>query len=274
MSTASRTPSSGSWRPDIELGNQSEIDLWVPVALDPALASRSERQWRPGRPAGRRRRAGRRQRPGDGDRPAAAARVPGHQPRLDVPRRDDSRSPRRRQHLGRPVAALHRRRPAAGARLRQRHEPADRPADRPPPGAGGAHRARRHPRPRRRADRRREPAHRPGRRPRSAWPSPRPGCAASTPSRPSRSSASSPSTSASSPSPSCWPFLAPLVFAIVPTLRVLRLDVRSSLNDASARSVGGAAAARGRVGAGRRPGVAGGDAAGRRRPGRAVDGRP
>ena len=37
-------------------------------------------------------------------------------------------------------------------------------------------------------------------------------------------------------------FLAPLVFAIVPTLRVLRLDVRSSLNDASARSVGGAAA--------------------------------
>ena len=41
-------------------------------------------------------------------------------------------------------------------------------------------------------------------------------------------------------------FLAPLVFAIVPTLRVLRLDVRSSLNDASARSVGGASAARGR----------------------------
>ena len=41
-------------------------------------------------------------------------------------------------------------------------------------------------------------------------------------------------------------FLAPLVFAIVPTLRVLRHDVRSSLNDATARSVGGAAAARGR----------------------------
>ncbi len=41
-------------------------------------------------------------------------------------------------------------------------------------------------------------------------------------------------------------FLAPLAFAIGPTLRVLRLDIRSSLNDASARSVGGAAAARGR----------------------------
>ena len=41
-------------------------------------------------------------------------------------------------------------------------------------------------------------------------------------------------------------FLAPLVFAIIPTLRVLRLDVRSSLNEASARSVGGASAARGR----------------------------
>jgi putative ABC transport system permease protein len=41
-------------------------------------------------------------------------------------------------------------------------------------------------------------------------------------------------------------FLAPLVFAIVPTLRVLRHDVRSSLTDATARSVGGAVASRGR----------------------------
>ena len=40
--------------------------------------------------------------------------------------------------------------------------------------------------------------------------------------------------------------IAPLAFAIVPTLRVLRHDVRSSLTDATARSVGGAAAARGR----------------------------
>ena len=42
-------------------------------------------------------------------------------------------------------------------------------------------------------------------------------------------------------------FLAPLVFAIIPTLRVLRLDIRrSALNEASARSVGGGSAARGR----------------------------
>ena len=40
--------------------------------------------------------------------------------------------------------------------------------------------------------------------------------------------------------------IAPLAFAIVPTLRVLRHDVRSSLTDATSRSVGGAAAARGR----------------------------
>jgi putative ABC transport system permease protein len=39
---------------------------------------------------------------------------------------------------------------------------------------------------------------------------------------------------------------APLAFAVVPTLRVLRHDVRSSLTDATARSVGGAVAARGR----------------------------
>ena len=33
--------------PDIELGNQSEIDLWLPLGLDPVLASRAERAWRP-----------------------------------------------------------------------------------------------------------------------------------------------------------------------------------------------------------------------------------
>jgi putative ABC transport system permease protein len=41
-------------------------------------------------------------------------------------------------------------------------------------------------------------------------------------------------------------FIAPLGFAIVPTLRVLREDVRSSLNEGSTRTVGGIAAARGR----------------------------
>jgi predicted permease len=33
--------------PDIELGNMAEIDLWVPVTGDPRLASRTERGWRP-----------------------------------------------------------------------------------------------------------------------------------------------------------------------------------------------------------------------------------
>ncbi|MGD9905506.1 MAG: ADOP family duplicated permease [Vicinamibacterales bacterium] len=33
--------------PDIELGNMAELDVWVPVAADPALASRRERGWRP-----------------------------------------------------------------------------------------------------------------------------------------------------------------------------------------------------------------------------------
>jgi putative ABC transport system permease protein len=37
----------GILTPDIELGNLSEIDLWVPYAGDPSLASRSERGWRP-----------------------------------------------------------------------------------------------------------------------------------------------------------------------------------------------------------------------------------
>ncbi|MFN2447403.1 MAG: ABC transporter permease [Vicinamibacterales bacterium] len=42
-------------------------------------------------------------------------------------------------------------------------------------------------------------------------------------------------------------FVAPLAFAIAPALRVLRDDVRASLNDATGRSVGGATAARGRA---------------------------
>jgi putative ABC transport system permease protein len=37
----------GVLTPDIELGNLSEIDLWVPFSGDPALASRAERGWRP-----------------------------------------------------------------------------------------------------------------------------------------------------------------------------------------------------------------------------------
>ena len=41
--------------PDIELGNQSEIDLWVPLGRDPVLASRAERAWRPVGRYGRRR---------------------------------------------------------------------------------------------------------------------------------------------------------------------------------------------------------------------------
>lgn len=39
---------------------------------------------------------------------------------------------------------------------------------------------------------------------------------------------------------------APLAFAILPTLRVLRAEVRTSLNDGTARTIGGARAARGR----------------------------
>lgn len=42
-------------------------------------------------------------------------------------------------------------------------------------------------------------------------------------------------------------FLAPLVFAIVPTFQLLGSDVRTSLNDATARAVGGATAGRGRA---------------------------
>lgn len=41
-------------------------------------------------------------------------------------------------------------------------------------------------------------------------------------------------------------FVAPLVFAVMPTWRVLRLDVRGALNDGSTRSVGGRSATRGR----------------------------
>jgi predicted permease len=41
-------------------------------------------------------------------------------------------------------------------------------------------------------------------------------------------------------------FIAPLAFSILPTLRVLREDVRSTLSEGSTRSVGSAAAARGR----------------------------
>ena len=37
----------GVLTPDIELGNLSEIDLWVPFSGNPALASRAERGWRP-----------------------------------------------------------------------------------------------------------------------------------------------------------------------------------------------------------------------------------
>ena len=66
-------------------------------------------------------------------------------------------------------------------------------------------------------------------------------------------------------------FLAPLVFAIIPTLRVLRLDVRSALNEASARSVGGAVGRPRPLAAGGGAGVAGGDAAGGGRAGRPVD---
>jgi len=33
--------------PDIELGNMAEIDVWLPVTDDPRLASRTERGWRP-----------------------------------------------------------------------------------------------------------------------------------------------------------------------------------------------------------------------------------
>lgn len=42
-------------------------------------------------------------------------------------------------------------------------------------------------------------------------------------------------------------FLTPLAFAVLPTLRVLRLDVRGVLNDGSTRSVGSRSAARGRA---------------------------
>lgn len=43
-------------------------------------------------------------------------------------------------------------------------------------------------------------------------------------------------------------FVAPLVFSIIPTLRALREDVRATLSEGSTRSVGSAAAARGRSG--------------------------
>jgi putative ABC transport system permease protein len=43
-------------------------------------------------------------------------------------------------------------------------------------------------------------------------------------------------------------FIAPLLFSILPTLRVLREDVRTTLSEGSTRSVGSAAAARGRSG--------------------------
>lgn len=41
-------------------------------------------------------------------------------------------------------------------------------------------------------------------------------------------------------------FVAPLAFAVMPTLRVLRLDVRGALNDGSMRTIGGRSASRGR----------------------------
>ena len=152
----------GVLSPAIELGNRRRST----VGADRRRSGAGQPQ-RPavadGGPARRRRRARRCAGAGGGGRAAPGPRTSRHQPRLDRSGRGHPRGHRRHQYLAGAVAALHRGRAAAGAGLRQHHEPADRPADRPPPGTGRAHRARRHPGPRRRPDRRREPADRPGR---------------------------------------------------------------------------------------------------------------
>ena len=224
----------------------SEIDVWLPLGVDPALAAAPSAGWRPVGRLRRRRHAW----------PTPTRRSRRSPPRLAGEFPDTNRDWTARVGTTRDALAgantwvvlslLSRGRAAAGAGLRQHHEPADRAADRTPPGTGGAHRARRHPRPRRAADRRREPAARRRRRPARAGHRRR--RAARRPR--GRHRAVLPTSSRFDVRvvgfAFALAFVAPLVFAIVPTLRVLRHDVRGSLNDASARSVGGASAARGR----------------------------
>ena len=239
-STASRTPSSACSTPAIELGNLAghrplDAGDGRPGARGPAdrgVAARGPARAGGARSTTRTRRSRPSRRALANERPTTnrdwTARVGTH------PRRAG-----RREHVGRAVAPLHGRRPAAGAGLRQHHESAHRPADRPAAGTGGAHGARRHARPDRAPDRRREPAHRAGRRASSVWPSPRPACGPCTQWPPSRSFARSSSTCASSRFAFVLAFVAPLAFAVLPTLRVLARRRARALGEGSLGSIGG-----------------------------------